>query len=351
MKAKKIIKAVAFILIFCICFFTAQGLLTGDVDTRDYRRIKGFFDQRENSLDAVFLGSSATYSFWTPAFAYREYGITVYNLANAKQEILTAKYLIDDARKTQPDALYIVNLVSVFEQYNFRIHSVLDGYPNTINKYKMIHHMAELGGYSLAERMEFYFPIIRFHGRWNDLYTFDFKKTDEAYKGSSSYNSFVNLTADCSGGLWDYDERKPVSEDLEEGMIDLLDYCEEENVNVLFVLTPQTTTDKYKRGRQNTLMDLAESRGFKTFDMNKVAATEMGLNDRVDFYNREHTNIHGSIKFTDYFAKYLIENYGFEDKRGDENFADWENDTANYYSLISNKLNVVDLKYLTSIKK
>ena len=351
MKAKKVIKVIAFLLIFCVCFFTVQGLLTGDVDTRDYRRIKGFFDQREDSLDAVFLGSSATYAFWTPAFAYREYGITVYSLSNAKQEILTAKYLIDDARKTQPDALYIVNLVSVTEQYNFRIHSVLDGYPNTINKFKMIHYMSELGGYSLGERMEFYFPIIRFHDRWNDLYTFDFKKTDEPYKGSSSYNSFINLTADCSGGLWDYDERVPVSQQMEDGIIDLMDYCEEENVNVLFVLTPQTVKDTVKRGQQNTLMDLVESRGFKTLDMNKVAATEMALNDRVDFYNREHTNIHGSVKFTDYFAQYLIDNYGFEDKRGDENYSDWEEDTAKYYEVVSSKLNATDLKYLTSIEK
>lgn len=351
MKAKKIIKVIAFILIFCVCFFTVQGLLTGDVDTRDYRRIKGFFQQREDSLDAVFLGSSATYSFWTPAFAYREYGITVYPFSNAKQEILTAKYLIDDARKTQPDALYIVNLVSVIEQYNFRIHSVLDGYPNTINKFRMIHYLSELGGYSLGERMEFYFPIIRFHDRWNDLYTFDFKKTDEAYKGSSSYNNFINNTADCSGGLWDFDERVAVSQQMEDGIIELMDYCEKENVNVLFVLTPQTVTDKVKRGQQNTLMDLVKSRGFKTLDMNKIAATEMGLNDRVDFYNREHANLHGSIKFTDYFAQYLIDNYGFEDKRGDENYSDWEEDTAKYYEAVSSKLTSADLKYLRSIKK
>ena len=349
MKAKKIVKVVAFILIFCICFFTIQSLLSGDVDTRDYRRIQGFFNEREESLDAVFLGSSATYSFWTPAFAYREHGITVYSLSNAKQEILTAKYLIDDARKTQPDALYIVNLVSVTEQYNFRIHSVLDGYPNTINKFKMIHYLSELGDYTLGERMEFYFPIIRFHDRWNDLYTFDFQKTKEPYKGSSSYNSFINNVTDCSGALWDFEERVPVSQQMEDGIIDLMNYCEEEDVNVLFVLTPQSVKDKVKRGQQNTLMDLVESRGFKTLDMNKVAATEMGLDLKVDFYNREHTNLHGSIKFTDYFARYLIENYGFEDKRGDENYSDWEKDTAKYYKLIDKNISEADLRYITRV--
>lgn len=348
MKAKKIIKVIAFILIFTVCFFTAQGLLTGDVDTRDYRRIDGFFKQRENSLDAVFLGSSATYSFWTPAVGFREHGITVYSLSNAKQEILTAKYLIDDARKTQPDALYIVNLVSVTEQYNFRIHSVLDGYPNTINKFKMIHYMAELGDYTLGERMEFYFPIIRFHDRWSDLYTFDFKKTEEKYKGSSTYNNFISNAVDCSGALYDFEERIPVSEQLEAGIHDLLDYCEEENVKVLFVLTPQSVTDKTKRGQQNTLKDIVIERGFDMLDMNKVV-DEIGLNDRIDFYNREHTNLHGSIKFTDYLSRYLIENYGFEDKRGDENYADWENDSKAYYEYVDGYFSQTDLKYITRV--
>lgn len=348
MKAKKSIKVIAFILIFVVCFFTVQGLLTGDVDTRDYRRIDGFFKQRDNSLDAVFLGSSATYAFWTPAVAYREHGITVYSLSNAKQEILTAKYLIDDARKSQPDALYIVNLVSVTEQYNFRIHSVLDGYPNTINKFKMIHYMAELGDYTLGERMEFYFPIIRFHDRWSDLYTFDFKKTEEKYKGSSTYNNFVSNTVDCSGALFDYDERVPVSDQLRDGVNDLLDYCEEENVKVLFVLTPQAVNDKTKRGQQNTLKDIVIERGFDMLDMNELV-DEMGLDVKVDYYNRDHTNLHGSIKFTDYFSRYLIENYGFEDKRGNENFADWEKDSNAYYKLVEKNFSEADLEYITKV--
>ena len=212
----------------------------------------------------------------------------------------------------------------------------------------MIHYMSELGGYTLGERMEFYFPIIRFHDRWNDLYTFDFKKTDEKYKGSSNYNNFISNAVDCSGALYDFEERIPVSQQLEDGIHDLLDYCEEENVKVLFVLTPQSVKDATKRGQQNTLKDIVVERGFDMLDMNELV-DEIGLNDRIDFYNREHTNLHGSIKVTDYLSRYLIENYGFEDKRGDENYADWEKDTKDYYDFISDKLTAADLEYLNSL--
>ena len=350
MKAKKIIKGIAFVLVFCICFFTVQAVLSGDADTRDYKRIKEFFSLEENTLDAVFLGSSATYAFWNPAVGYREYGMTVYPLSTAKQEILAARYLIEDARKSHPDALYIVNLVSVTEQYNFRIHRILDGYPNTLTKYKMIDYLADLGDYTLAERMEFYFPIIRFHDRWSELTAADFKTDPELYKSSCSYNSFLNTATDVSGGLWDYDERLPVSEQMEKGIHDLLDYCEEENIKVLFILTPQSVKDTEKRGQQNTLMDIVRERGFDALDMNELVG-ELGLSSKTDYYDRTHTNLHGSIKVTDYLARYFIENYGFEDKRGDEKYADWETDTARYYKLIADKLTAEDLTLLPSLNK
>lgn len=349
MKIKKVIKAIAFILIFSVCFFSVQALLSGDSDTRDYKRIKDFFQQRENSLDAVFLGSSATYAFWTPTVAYGEFGITVYPLSNARQVLFSAKYLIDDARKTQPDALYIVNLVSVETTNNFT-HRVLDGYPTTLNKLKMIDYLSDVGGYSLADRMEFYFPILRFHSRWSELVASDFKTEPQRYKGSCSYNGFLNGTATVSNKLWSYEEREPLSEELEKGIYDLMDYCEEENVNVLFVITPQGLSDAVKRGQQNTLMDIVKERGFDVLDVTSVT-DEIGLDSTTDYYDKYHTNIHGSLKVTDYISRYLVENYGFEDKRGNENYSDWDKETADYYQLISDKLTDEDFALLPSIQK
>ena len=349
MKAKKVIKAIAFILIFCVCFFSVQALLSGDSDTRDYQRITAFFEQREDSLDAVFLGSSATYVFWNPAFAYGEHGITVYPLSTARQLLFSAKYLIDDARKTQPDALYIINLVSVETSNNFT-HRILDGYPSTLNKFKMIDYISDMGGYTLTERMEFYFPIIRFHSRWSELVASDFKTDPLLYKGACSYNSFLTKATTVSDSLWHYEERVPVPAELEQGINDLLDYCEEENVKVLFVVTPQGLKDADKRGQQNTLIDIVTERGFDVLDVTKVT-DEIGLDHNTDYYDRYHTNIHGSLKVTDYISRYLIENYGFEDKRADENYSDWSKDTADYYDFVSDSLNQEDLALLPSIKK
>ncbi|MBQ8503960.1 MAG: hypothetical protein IJ491_06775 [Clostridia bacterium] len=347
MKIKRFFKVVIFVLIFAFCFVGVQNLLTGDADTRDHKRIEGFFDEKENSLDAVFLGSSATYAFWTAPVAWVEYGLTVYSLSSSKQQILAAKYLIADARKTQPDALYIVNVASVTEQYNaINTHRLIFGYPYTENKYDMINYLSELGGMSFSDRMEFYFPIIRFHDRWSDLVSFDFKKTTDAYKSASSYKSFLSKVEDVSGGLFDYEETAPISETLTTGLNDLMDYCEQEQVKVLFVVTPQSLTDEEKRGQQNTVMELIRSRGFDVLNMHELVE-EMDLDLTTDYYNGDHTNIHGSIKFTDYLSRYLIENYGFKDKRGTERLASWDRAGEKYYNLISPYLTEEDLKYVS----
>jgi len=41
----------------------------------------------------------------------------------------------------------------------------------------------------------------------------------------------------------------------------------------------------------------------------------------VDFHNKGHTNVYGSLKFSKVVGDYLVEYYGFEDKRGLEG---WE---------------------------
>ena len=122
--AKRIVKIVAGILVFVLCFLCVQEVLTGNEDTRTITRVKCFYDLKENSLDAVYVGSSFTYAFWNAPYAWNEYGIAVYPYSTEYQPIEAAKFIIEDGLKTQPDALYIVNLPrgraeSTMEYYHY----------------------------------------------------------------------------------------------------------------------------------------------------------------------------------------------------------------------------------------
>ncbi len=351
MKNKSIIKVVAFLLIFCICFFQVQGVLTGNEDSRDYRRITGFFEERDDSLDAVFVGSSTTYAFWSAPYAWYEHGLAVYSLSSIMQPIQAARFLIADARKRHPDAVFIVNITSVHpegskhSEYDLRfLHGLLDNYPLTLNKYRMMDYLCDLGGHGLTERMELVFPIIKYHSRWNELTAFDFDKKPDSYKTGNTYGSFLKNTEDVTGGIKDFSLRSELETGLRQSVEKLMDYCEKKKVKVLFVVSPQSLDNEERIGMQNTLVEMIEERNFDVLDFRKLD-TQAGIDYSTDFYDTEHTNIHGSIKFTDYISRYLKEKYGLENKRDNEEYSDWEKASVNYFKKIAKHLGESDMKY------
>lgn len=328
------IKIVSFCLIFLLIFSYVSQVLTCPSDKRNYQWIAGFYEENEGSLDAVYLGSSCTYAFWQAPLAFEDYGITVLPFCSNAQPLAAAKYLIEEARKTQEDALFIIPINTMAEEYSEKtIHYLVDYFPESINKWKMIWKLTELKEDSYSERLEYYFPIIRYHSRWNQLGYDDFNYTLEGVKGGSTYTSFLENVEDVSQIYHTTSAKVELEQVNYDTLTDLLEYCKEEQVNVLFITVPQALDDEERLGRYHTANELIQSYGFPVLDlMDKV--DEIGLDLTKDYYNRKHTNIHGSIKVTDYISRYLVENYSFEDKRNMPEYQDWTDAAKNYRSII-----------------
>ena len=345
MKSLRIIfKCIVFALIFTILFVPLQSLLVGDSDTRDSKRIAGFFDLPENSLDAVFLGSSATYTFWNAPVAWSEYGLAIYPLSNSAQPSFAAKYLIEDARKSQKDALYIINVSHILRDYEQYLDKLLINYPFSLNKIKMANYLYDQAGFPALKKIELLFPIVRYHNRWSELTLFDFQSKSDEYMGGSHYNVFLNQSKNVSDYNPDFFSRTTLEDFIVDGMNDLMDYCEQENIKALFVIMPQAVGEDRVKS-QNTIAEMIESRGLDFLDLRKHIA-DIGLDLTKDYYNERHTNIHGSIKVTDYLSRYLIETYGFEDKRRESDYQNWQRASEKYMSLIKPYLFESDYKYL-----
>lgn len=341
---KKIFKCTLFALIFIFLFTTLQGVLVGNPDSRDSKRIAGFFDLPDESLDVVFLGSSATYAFWNAPVAWSEYGITVYPFSNSAQPSFAAKYLIEDAKKRHPDALYIINVTHILERYDPYIDNLLTNYPFTLNKIRMTNYLCSQADFSFVKTLGMHFPVFRYKERWSDLSLSDFEKKPDAYMGGSRYDVFLKQSKDVSSYNPDFNLRTELEDYEIEGMNDLMDYCEEENANVLFIIMPQAV-GKERIAKQNTIAEMLESRGMNFLDLRKHA-DEIGIDYEVDYYNERHTNLHGSIKVTDYLSRYLIENYGFEDKRGQKSYENWQTASDKYFKLVKPYLIESDYEYL-----
>ncbi len=351
-KTKIILRCIIFTLVLCMCLVGVQTVLA-DKEGKDYMKLRAIFDEPENSFDAVILGSSSTYAYWNPAVAWAEKGIAVYSMSNASQPVEISHFLIEDIRKKQPDALYIINITRMLEvekYYDAKIYRYVNNYPLTANKYKALDYMLDITNVPLKDRVNYYFPIIQFHSRWKELEQFDLAFGTEQYKSASKYGKYLKKSNPQEPVVYDFETCEEITPTMQETLQVLMDYCKDEEVKALFLLMPQALSRETSNLRQNTVVKILEDNGFDVLDLRKKVE-EIGIDYSKHYYDNKHTNIHGSVLVTDYVSDYLIENYGFEDKRGTEEYADWDEDCKAYYKHIAKYLWDEDYEYLKAAEK
>lgn len=117
-------------------------------------------------------------------------------------------------------------------------------------------------------------------------------------KGFSSIAKY----SDCPSGK---QKKLYFTDKSREYMTDLLEYCKAQGVEkVLFARFPHEKEIKNPQVLCD-VKELVESYGydFASFEGDKEF---IGINERDDFYNSEHLNINGSLKFTAYMGNICL---------------------------------------------
>ena len=111
--------------------------------------------------------------------------------------------------------------------------------------------------------------------------------------------------------------------DYEEGMInDLLEYLDEKGINAVFVYYPAAEENDVKE-RYNSVMKMLKERGYDCINI-EDHADEIGLDYTKDMKNKEHVNVYGAVKITDYLSSRIAEEYEIPDRRNDPFYQTWE---------------------------
>ena len=330
-----LVKTLSFLCVLALSISWVSNLMTTPSLVRDYQLMAGFYEEREDSLDAVYIGASHVFAYWQPPLAWGNYGIAVYSFASSRQPITAARYMIEEARKTQPDALYIVSINSIVPNYDILfMHCLSDFLPASSLKFRMLQDLLDRGEYELKDRFEFYFPLLRYHDRWSELTVDDFEREIDGLKAGMYHRQFLNLSRNFSGLWYTVDERMALDEEIETSVNELMDYCDAENVRVMFICAPQIKSDETLLAQYNTIEDMVRARGYDLLDL-RDHIDEMQLDFSTDYYDSDHTNIHGSVKTTDFIARYLIDHYGFTDKRANIEYSDWNQAYFDYIQEIN----------------
>lgn len=288
-----------------------------------------FYEEKRNSLDAVYIGSSAVFTSWFAPLAWNNYGITISPLSASGQPFLVCEYVIKEARKTQPNALYIIPISSYDVITSTALHYVAANIPLSWNKVQMVKTMGEYMDINWGERLEYLLPIIRFHDRWTQLRKVDFHYLLDGVNKSFGSSTFFRNSTNVSSSYRTTNRTTILSETMQSALNSLLEYCDTEQLNVLFVLSPGLKTNEQDIAVINSIKEIVEFHGYPVLSL-QPSVEEINLDMTKDYYDDAHTNIHGAIKTTDYLSRYLIENYSFEDKRGDPAYSSWDEAYASY---------------------
>ncbi len=319
-------KPVLFLIGLALLFSLINPLFTV-TDDRVYQSVEGFYEEKPNSLDVIYIGASNVYASWQGPAAWEEFGITGYGIGIPSMPAVATKYMIEECRKTQPDALYIVNLnnfkVNGIVTTESDVHNVTNFLPLSTTKVALIDELAERAGFSGMDKAEFYFPVIRFHSAWEEFLAKNMDRELDGLKGASYFPTFLRTAVSLKDDFCYTSDRISVTQEQQGILQSLVSYIQKEGVNALFVFSPQVISEEKTVGQINTLKDYVLAQGLPVLDlMENIDALQLDLDS--DFYNAYHCNVHGALKFTRYLSAYLKENYGFRDKRGDPAYAGWD---------------------------
>ncbi|MCB6992377.1 hypothetical protein LI177_02605 [bacterium 210820-DFI.6.37] len=349
MAKRNIIRAIIFLCIFLGIFIYLNKAFGMAESSTGSKLFNSFYAEKENSLDGIYLGSSAVNRYWNGTSAYNQYGMTIFALSTPSQPMLLYPYLIEEAEKTQDPDLYIMELRYVIKSaeaiVELGIRNVTDNMKFSGTRIKAINaavDFAEKGENDVdKEKLNYYLPILKYHSRWqsSDLSLDDLllRNTKEQTKGffvtkSKSFNQEIQEEAAYTT------ETTALELEIREALEQILSYCDTLDKEILFVMSPYAEQDSTNLAKLNEAERIVKERGYTCLNFNTQELTEaMGLDYETDFYNAKHVNILGAEKYTDYLSAYIHEHYNLVDHRGDSVYKSWDDAYAYYLDFTAEK--------------
>ncbi|WP_026664631.1 hypothetical protein [Butyrivibrio sp. FC2001] len=343
-----IIKTIAFILL--VCFVVTRLTYLFRNTSYDRNHITGI--KKEKNIDVVCVGASGTFVAWEPFRAWKNYGITSYNLATNAISPPMLKSYVKYAMETQNPDLYIIDLRQIDNSDSDTIVDHEGGLRNGIDSLDISairmecikdcfdYYMSDIN-ISSVDYWSYCFDLAKYHTKLNTLNKDSFKyinnnlpSTDKGFEFVDMYYehlTYPDNQTDEIGILTDRNKRC---------MEKLLSFCEDNNLNALFIVSPGWVT-KTAMATYNVAEKMVEDRGFRFINCNKYY-DEIGLDFSRDFYNEGHCNVYGAEKYTNFMAAYVKEHYNLLDHRENSDYSDWDTYVANALEKDKEKKNCVD---------
>lgn len=334
---KKIIKSAAFLLL--------AALLLGRLNTifrlkqeDGIRPMEIFYEQKRDSIDVMFYGSSHTYSDINPAVLWREAGIASFDLAGSLQPLWNTYYYMKESLKYQRPKVMVVELVRAIEEREYieeaRTVTNTFGMRFSREKYEAVKASTpdNLVPYLLG------YPV--YHARYTELSEEDFEdfrdtSRGKAYKGF--YPLFTTKEFDSFSDMSGVTESRDLAPKTEAYLQKIIALAREEEIPLVFMISPYQGIIESEQQFFNRCGEIARENGVPFLDFN-LLYEELGLDPTEDLAEFSHLNHRGSTKLSAYLADWLQKEYQLPDRRGEEAYADWEQNALQWEQLYADQM-------------
>lgn len=325
MTKKQALKAIVFVFLFLFMLRSVTYMIRTNGSIKEI--FLGFYAEPDDTIDVIMIGSSPVYPFYAAPQMWGEHGFTAYPLSSNVQRPQASIYLVEEALKTQSPELFVFELrmYTYKDSYMTRTmaytRGVTDNLKYSWNRFKLINELVE----DPAERYTYYFDIFKYHSNWKtmvlpDQYTALFYERLHPLKGYLMYDTLVPGMAE---DLEAFTGSKPIPEEQEENLKELLTYLQENELEALFIISPMVLTGELQM-QFNYIEEIVADYGYDYLDLNDYIE-EIGIDFATDYYDGgSHTNASGAEKCTAFLGQYISSHYELEDKRGDEDYRSWD---------------------------
>ena len=357
--SKNSIRAIVFLCITVLLIAGCSKVFGFADPDRTNTVLDQFYELEDNTVECDFFGSSVAQRAYVTPVAYHDYGVPAYTLATGTQPFVLTKYLMKEALKTQTPKLFVVELKGVNKSADWvgdiHIRRVVDNMKPSLNRFQAIRSaitfVPEGANDVDSTGLSYYFPIIKYHSRWNPSKRIKAYEDVDYYNGWSPNAGYTFKVKKITPVPYD-DHTQQIDPPTEEVLVDLLDYCDTlTDTKVLFVMPPYQASEE-GIGKMNYAKNIVESRGYEVLNMLPAEAREgIGLNDNSCYYNREHLNYYGSLIYTEFFFNYIKEHYGIEDQRDKPGHEAWEKEYDRLMSDLETKYQVRYIDMMADVNK
>ncbi len=291
----------------------------------------------KNSLDVVFLGSSQVYDAISPMEMWKACGIAGYNVATSGQTALTSYYYLHRLLRRQNPKIVAIDSLALFSQPSgneFNNRSAVDNVPMSPEKIGLAWEIwkNQKNGESLAS---YFFPVLRYHGRWKDLKDTDFTfRQPYDYARGYDMRYGTSLLAPVQEADFPILTQAPtiaetsLNPESVAWFVHIAELCRGHNIQLLLIRTPCVG---WSLEDHNAMLRFAGENGMEIVDFNTAEFWEsMGFRPEEDMLDSMHLNYNGACKLSRCFAELLSGHYALPDHRGEAVYTFWDRDCEVY---------------------